>query len=53
MVFASFWRRFYFEVQRHEMQEEDMQKDQMGKETWVLQYYQDFIAEEKKVTQKF
>lgn len=40
---------FYLELQRHAMSEEDLRQDGMHQETWLLQYYQDYIAKQEKL----
>lgn len=46
-----FGEDFYLELQRHPMSDADMQSDGMYKESWLLQYYQDYIHKQEKVNQ--
>lgn len=41
-----FGEDYYLEVQRHRMSEEDMRKDGLYQETWLQQYYQDYIKKQ-------
>ncbi|MCB1111406.1 MAG: DNA polymerase III subunit alpha [Chlamydiales bacterium] len=40
---------FYFELQRHQMDEEAMHEDGMHQEAWLIQKYEDYISRQKKV----
>lgn len=44
-----FGEDYYLELQRHNMSEEDIEKDGMHQESWVFQYYQDYIQKQTKV----
>lgn len=46
-----FGEDYYFELQRHEMSETDIQNDGLYQETWLLQYYQDYIKKQKIVNE--
>lgn len=45
-----FGEDFYFEVQRHQMSETAMEKDGMHRESWIVQYHDEFTNRQKKVT---
>lgn len=47
-----FGENYYLELQRQEMSEEHLNQDGLYKESWLLQYYQDFIQKQKKVNAK-
>ncbi|NGX58836.1 MAG: DNA polymerase III subunit alpha, partial [Chlamydiae bacterium] len=40
---------FYLEIQRHAMSEEDIVADGIRKESWLDQFYQDFISQQTKL----
>jgi DNA polymerase III subunit alpha len=44
---------FYFELQRHAMQEDDIQQDGMHQEGWLLQNMRDYVRNQEIVVQKF
>jgi DNA polymerase-3 subunit alpha len=44
-----FGEDYYLELQRHNMSAEDLQADGMYEESWLIQYYQDYIAKQKRV----
>lgn len=46
---SLFGNDFYLEIQRHPMSEEDLQKDGMIQESWLLQYYHDYIQRQQRV----
>ncbi|MBN9377023.1 MAG: DNA polymerase III subunit alpha [Chlamydiales bacterium 38-26] len=46
-----FGEDYYLELQRHQMTEEDMRSDGLYQETWLLQYYQDYIKKQDKINQ--
>lgn len=47
-----FGEDYYLELQRHHMKEEDLQADGFLKETWLLQYYQDYIQKQTLINQR-
>lgn len=40
---------YYLEMQRHRMSEEDIRSDGLYQETWLQQYYQDYIKKQDKI----
>ena len=46
-----FGEDYYLELQRHPMTEEDIQNDGIYQESWLLQQYQNYIANQEKVNQ--
>ena len=40
---------YYLELQRHQMNEQDLESDGFYQESWLLKYYQDYIAKQKRV----
>ncbi len=44
-----FGEDYYLELQRHRMSEEDMRSDGLYQETWLQQYYQDYINKQDKI----
>lgn len=46
-----FGEDFYLELHRHSMSEADRQLDGMHKESWLQQYYQDYISKQMRVNQ--
>lgn len=46
-----FGEDYYLELQRHHMSEEDIQRDGMHQESWLFQYYQDYIQKQTKVNE--
>lgn len=46
-----FGEDYYLELQRHQMQEHDLQADGFYQESWLLQYYQDYISKQKRVNE--
>lgn len=43
---------FYMELQRHQMTDELLRQDGLHQESWLLQYYHDFIARQTKVNEQ-
>jgi DNA polymerase-3 subunit alpha len=48
---ALFGEDYYFEIQRHPMQEEELQAEGMYVETWLYQQYQDSQFKREKINQ--
>lgn len=46
-----FGEDYYLEMQRHRMSDEDIRKDGLMQETWLYQYYQDYIKKQEKVNE--
>lgn len=42
---------YYLELQRHPMSEEDLKADGIYQESWLNQYYQDYISKQNKVNE--
>lgn len=42
---------FYLELQRHQMSEDDISRDGLRQETWLIQDYESYIAQQTKVNQ--
>lgn len=42
---------YYLELQRHRMSEEDIRNDGLFQETWLQQYYQDYIKKQNKINE--
>ena len=43
---------FYFELQRHKMDDDQIQADGMARESWLIQNYLDYIQKQEKVGEK-
>lgn len=46
-----FGEDYYLELQRHRMSDEDMRSDGLFQETWLQQYYQDYIKKQDKINE--
>lgn len=46
-----FGEDYYLEMQRHPMTEEEMRQDGIHQESWLLQYYQDYIKKQDKINE--
>lgn len=46
-----FGEDYYLELQRHRMSEEDMRNDGLYQESWLQQYYQDYIKKQDKINE--
>ncbi|MBS4166106.1 DNA polymerase III subunit alpha [Neochlamydia sp. AcF65] len=40
---------YYLELQRHRMTDQDIRQDGLHQETWLQQYYQDYIQKQEKI----
>jgi DNA polymerase-3 subunit alpha len=47
-----FGEDYYLEMQRHRMSDEVMREDGMYQETWLQQYYQDYIKKQDKINEE-
>lgn len=46
-----FGEDYYLEMQRHRMSDEDIRNDGLNNETWLQQYYQDYIKKQDKINE--
>lgn len=46
-----FGEDYYLELQRHRMSEDDIRNDGLYQETWLQQYYQDYIKKQDKINE--
>ena len=42
---------FYLEIMRHEMSPEHVESDNIHQESWLLQYYQDYLIKQNKINE--